>query len=201
MLSFVLFFIAPTIQAAPAPIVQAADPVKLFHDGLIEMMKSSDYGERIDILSRIVDSTFDNNTVARIALGRNWRNLSDEEKTGIVFLMSEVIVSSYASRFGHYTRETFDILETKAVASNRSAVRTRFNATDQSVSLDYQLVLVNDEWKIYDVVANGVSDLSLKRASYAEAFTSGGITLVRNQIKKTIEDNETKALVASEIID
>ena len=169
------------------------DPISRFHAGLIEMMKTPNYVDRNTQLRPIVQETFDTATVARIALGRNWRNLPEGNKTILVSLMGEVIVSSYASRFPEYEEQQFEVIGEVPMKSNRTIVRTRMLTTTETVELDYQLVSLEGQWKIFDVIANGVSDLSLKRATYSSTFKSSGFNGVIEEIKETIQNNKTKA--------
>jgi len=158
-------------------------------------MRSTSYSDRIQLLTPIVESSFDTTTVARVALGRNWRKMEDQHKATITDLMGEVIVTSYASRFPTYTQQYFEILGQKSIKSNRVIVRTQLHTDSELVDLDYQLVDLDGQWKIFDVVANGVSDLSLKRATYSATFESSGVTGVIEEIRQTIKDNQDKASV------
>ena len=74
-------------------------------------------------------------------------------------------------------------------------MRTQLHTDSEKVDLDYQLVDLGGQWKIFDVVANGVSDLSLKRATYSATFESSGVTGVIEEIRQTIKDNQDKASV------
>ena len=168
------------------------DPINRFHAGLIEMMKTPNYVDRNILLRPIVQESFDTATVARIALGRNWRNLPEGNKTILVSLMGEVIVSSYASRFPKYEEQQFEVIGEKPMKSNRTIVRTRMLTHNETVELDYQLVSLEGQWKIFDVIANGVSDLSLKRATYSSTFKSSGYNGVIEEIKQTIQNNKAK---------
>jgi phospholipid transport system substrate-binding protein len=176
-------------QASEDPL----DPINRFHTGLIEMMKTPDYVDRNSRLRPIVQGTFDTATVARIALGRNWSNLPETDKTTLSNLMAEVIVSSYASRFPEYEEQQFEVIGEKPMKSNRTIVRTRMLTTTEIVELDYQLVSLEGQWKIFDVIANGVSDLSLKRATYSSTFKASGFNGVIEEINQTIQNNEAKA--------
>lgn len=193
ILSIAYFLPAATAQTPGDPF----SLVNKFHEGLIEMMQLPGYDDRITSLRSIVEDTFDTATVARIALGRNWRKLPENDQTTISNLMTELIVSSYASRFPEYTNEQFEVIEEKPMKSNRTIVRTRLLTTTQTVDLDYQLVALDGQWKIFDVVANGVSDLSLKRATYSATFKSSGVNGVIEAIKQTIHNNRTRAKVDS----
>ena len=161
------------------------------------MMKQPGYAEKNSSLRPIVADTFDTATVARIALGRNWRKLPETDQNTLSNLMAEVIVSSYASRFPEYKNQQFTVIGEKPMKSNRTIIRTRMLTTTETVELDYQLVALEGQWKIFDVVANGVSDLSLKRATYSATFKSSGFNGVIEEIKQTIYDNKTRAIVDS----
>jgi len=199
MLSAGLFLLVTTFipvvtgQAPGDPL----DPINRFHAGLIEMMKQPGYAEKNSSLRPIVADTFDTATVARIALGRNWRKLPETDQNTLSNLMAEVIVSSYASRFPEYENQQFTVIGEKPMKSNRTIIRTRMLTTAETVELDYQLVALEGQWKIFDVVANGVSDLSLKRATYSATFKSSGFNGVIEEIKQTIHDNKTRAIVDS----
>jgi phospholipid transport system substrate-binding protein len=190
-----LFLLLTTfIQVVPAQTPEEPlDPVNRFHTGLIEMMKTPNYVDRKSRLRPIVQETFDTATVARIALGRNWRNFPETDRATLSNLMTEVIVSSYASRFPEYEEQQFEVIGEKPMKSNRTIVRTRMLTTTETVELDYQLVSLDGRWKIFDVIANGVSDLSLKRATYSSTFKSSGFNGVIEEIKQTIQNNEAKA--------
>ncbi len=160
-------------------------------------MKSRQYDERLALLTPIVRENFDIATVARIALGRNWRRIREDQQNTVASLMEEVIVSSYASRFPEYSGQYFEVTGETPIKSNRMIVRSRLHTRDETVDLDYQLVLKEGEWKIFDVVANGVSDLSLKRSTYADTFKDDGIEGVIREIRQTIDKNRKKAVVSN----
>ena len=63
-----------------------------------------------------------------------------------------------------------------ADANGRMQVSTAVVRADQpDVALEYLLQNNSDSWRIINIVADGVSDLALKRAEYQRVFASGGI--------------------------
>ena len=179
-------FNLPALAEPTAPVIE-------FHEGLIGVMKSGSYAGRIQLLTTMVERSFDTGTIARIALGRNWRKMEEGNKVTIRALLGEVIVSSYASRFPAYTRQYFEILSQKPIKPNRVIVRTRLHTDAEIVDLDYQLIQRDGQWRIFDVAANGVSDLSLKRATYSATIKSRGVAGVIEELRQTIKDNRDKA--------
>ncbi len=193
MLVILLAGMLAASSTGAAPAANAGEPrtaVAHFHARLLESAGQEDYSERVALLAPVISETFSISTMSRIALGRNWRSLAPAAKSRVEHAMKQLVVSGYASRFvgGNHR---FDIVATDPISSNRVMVRTTLiTAEGQLVDLDYQLVEQNDQWLIYDVVANGVSDLSMKRAVYAKEFESGGLESVLASMRATVEKNE-----------
>ena len=64
----------------------------------------------------------------------------------------------------------------------KALVRSRIGKSSTHVSIDYRLHRVNDTWKVYDVLVEGVSVVSTYRKSYAEAAIKRGIDHVIERI-------------------
>jgi len=163
-----------------------------FHDGLITMMKTEGYEDRLIVMAPLISEYFDSQTVARVALGRNWRPLSNEERNELTRLLAEVLTSAYASRFPAFSDQQFEIGKSTPIVPDRMIVKSKLLTGSELVNLDYQLIELGGQWKIFDVVAEGVSDLALKRGSYSETFISKGLEGVIVEIKQTIIDNGLK---------
>ena len=97
--------------------------------------------------------------------------------------------STYASRFKEDNGQVFSITATEPIATNRKRVKSILETSTETVSLDYQLQQEDGTWRIYDIVANGVSDLSLKRSNYSAMFKKGGLESVRQEISSNIAAN------------
>lgn len=97
--------------------------------------------------------------------------------------------STYASRFKQDNGKVFSITATEPIATNRKRVRSILETSTETVTLDYQLQQEDGTWRIYDIVANGVSDLSLKRSNYSAMFKKGGLESVRQEILSNIAAN------------
>lgn len=180
----ILLMISTISTASPE---QAVDS---FHLALVKAMQADSAVTRKTIIDEAIGNYFNVQTIARISLGRNWRTLDSEKQSAYIALMTEMISSSYTSRFNDYDGQTFVIVESSSIASNRTRVKSVLNTNSEVVNLDYQLLTRNDTWRIYDIVANGVSDLSLKRSNYAALFASGGLEAVIADIRDSISKNQ-----------
>ena len=170
----------------PVPVVTS------FHEALTAALKAGSYEHRLTIVRHAVSDFFQIHTIARISLGRYWRSLSAEEQTSYEALLQDLITSTYASRFKEDNGQLFSIVATESIVADRERVRSILTTKSETVTLDYQLQHQDGNWLIYDIVANGVSDLSLKRSSYSAIFSAGGLESVRQEIRANIAGNEAE---------
>jgi phospholipid transport system substrate-binding protein len=133
--------------------------------------------ERYRTLEPIIVETHDLPYIAEFALRRQWAMLTDEERQRFVAAFQRLSVMTYAARFGNVAPDAFRPLEARAPDANgRVQVTTAIKREGQpDVSLEYLLQQDGEDWRIINIVADGVSDLALKRAEYQRVFASGGI--------------------------
>ena len=150
---------------------QAAASVDRFHVVLIEAMQTEGFARRTALLKPAVADFFDLGSVARISVGPSWRQLAEERRSAFVALMHRLITATYADRFDGYSGQSFVHVETLS-ASTGPVVKTLLNrASGEPVNLDYYF----RGGQAFNVVADGVSDLSLRRADYAGIIREEGL--------------------------
>jgi phospholipid transport system substrate-binding protein len=133
--------------------------------------------ERYGDLEPAIVETHNLPYIAEFALRRQWPMLTDAERQRFVAAFQRLSVMTYAARFGNVAPDAFRPLEAGMPDANgRAQVKTAIKREGQpDVSLEYLLQQNGDDWKIINIVADGVSDLALKRAEYQRLFASGGI--------------------------
>jgi phospholipid transport system substrate-binding protein len=169
-----------------------SDVVGEFHRALVQAMQTADWEDRISIIGPKVSKHFQVHTISRISLGRNWHSLTADQQSGYQALMRELITTTYASRFASFSNQVFTITGSEPITSNRMRVKSVLVTKSQTVTLDYQLQEKDGVWQMYDIVANGVSDLSLKRSNYSAMFKKGGLPVVEAELRRNIERNIAK---------
>ena len=133
--------------------------------------------ERYRALEPTIVETHNLPYIAEFALRRQWPTLTDEERQRFVAAFQRLSVMTYAARFGNVAPDAFRPLEAGAPDANgRVQVTTAIKREGQpDVSLEYLLQQDGNDWRIINIVADGVSDLALKRAEYQRVFASDGI--------------------------
>jgi len=176
------------LLVAVAGMAQTTDPetrVAQFHQRLLETMQSgSDFPGRFEILAAPVADFFDIATVSRISLGRTWRTLDADSQAQFSALLQHLIVATYADRFDSFDGQSFHTLSTEP-ASRGWVVRTELErANGERVSLDYYF----REDGVFNVVADGVSDLSVRRADYNSIVKSEGYAALLERMRDNIAE-------------
>ena len=76
---------------------------------------------------------------------------------------------------------------------DRYLVKTELQKiNDDPISFNYIIQRDNDDWKIISVIANGINDLSLKRAEYSSVIKDQGFDALIKSINKKISDLHPK---------
>jgi len=121
---------------------------------------------------------FDFRLMTRAALGRYWRRASEGQKARLVREFQELLVRTYATMLLGYSDEKIEYLPFRGKPGDRRVVvRTKVYTSDGAppVPIDYRLAKKDGEWKVYDVVVDGVSLVSNYRGTFAEEVRKGGI--------------------------
>ena len=187
-LFFGLIFFTPAAFAAGTP----ADVVNAIHAALLNNMKhGKEYGcdGRIKHLQPVVDASFDVPLIAQTVMRRHWSELSDAQRTQLIAEFREVTVVTYASNFNSFGGEAFTTQDTQSLPNGDQMVHARLQpGSGDSVAFDYILHGKDGNFRIINVIADGVSDLALRSTQYNALFEkkgfSGLMSWLQDQSKK-----------------
>ncbi len=157
-----------------------AATVASLQQGLVEVARDNPAAaieERYRQLEPLIVATHDLPYIAEFALRRQWSSLSADDRQRFIAAFQRLSVMTYAARFGNVAADAFRPIEPAATDANgRVQVTTAIaRANQRDVSLEYLMQRNGDDWKIINIVADGVSDLALKRAEYQRLFAIAGV--------------------------
>jgi phospholipid transport system substrate-binding protein len=134
---------------------------------LVQAAELSDIHARFDFLRVVVTSTHDLDFIGQLTVRRQWREWTQEQRAAFLAAFRSLSIMNYAARFANVSATTFDILGPQSAGNGRIEVKTTLARADgTSVPLDFVLQAADGSWRIANVIADGVSDLALKRAEY-----------------------------------
>lgn len=176
----------PVEQVADLAAEQTAAVVD-FHLQLVAMMKLPDHAARAALIEPVVVDLFDMRRIASVSLGRSWRTLTAPEQARFVQRLTELVVATYADRFDNYAGQRFEHVQTETVRDG-TVVRTVLHTSRAAVQLDYFL----RDGRVFNVAADGVSDLSLRRADYSSIIKTEGYPALMDHMQRKIQEARTQ---------
>ncbi len=122
----------------------------------------------ITLLDTLADKHFAFETTTRLAVGPGWREFTPEQRTQATDLFSRLIIRTYADRINGDKPPEISFGTATELRANRVEVPSRVVADGQTYAVTYRLELDKTEnrWRIYDVVAEGVSLISNYRSQF-----------------------------------
>jgi phospholipid transport system substrate-binding protein len=153
--------------------------VASLHRGLVAVSQAhpgASVGDRYRALEPLIAQTHDLPYIAEFALRKQWPSLSENDRQRFVAAFEKLSVMTYASRFKSISADTFKRGGPGTVESGRAHVLAAIARQGQpDIPLEYMLEQKDGAWRIINIIADGVSDLALKRAEYQRILSSGSI--------------------------
>jgi len=195
-LPILIFYVqADGIAANTAQNLHAAvATIETLHATLLSTMKNArtmGYKGRYQHLEPIIRQSYDFPKVVQITSGKYWRHFSKSQRLQFIHTFSRLVIATYAHRFDAYSGESFHTVATVSSRHGRVIVRTVLIKHDHTqVHLDYLLQQHKGRWNIINVVAQGVSDLALKRVEYTRVLRHQGFNTLMAKLKGKIAQYE-----------
>ena len=174
--------IACTLIASPTHAGEPSEVVRKGILGVLEILGQPDLkapekkAERRNRMREVIHRHFDFEEMSRRSLARAWRKRTPKEKTEFIELFSYFMERNYASTLESYTNEKV-VLGKETSDAEFAKVNTVIITTDKKeVDIIYRLHKVGSEWRVYDVVVEGISLVKnyrdqfrsiIRRTSYA----------------------------------
>lgn len=155
-----------------------------------ELKRPDKAEERRQMLEQVVEARFDYQEMSRRALGAPWKTLSDQEKQEFVSLFRTLLTNSYADKIETYSGEGVQYLNERT-EKEYAEVRTKVLSGKTEIPLDYRLINKANDWRVYDVVVDGVSLVNNYRGQFTKIIRSSSYADLVEQLRKKSEKIKT----------
>lgn len=117
----------------------------------------------------VMDSVFDYQTMAKISLGKKWKNLSNAERNKFSKAFEHKIKHSYVDKLRLYNNQKVTIKALRKVKSTRITLESQIIGKADTYKVIYLFYKdkKKNQWYIYDVRLAGVSIIQTYRKQFA----------------------------------
>lgn len=120
---------------------------------------------------------FDFGLASRLILGKHWKSATPDQREMFADAFADYLVHVYGHAILHVNRETLTVLAADpGEGPDRATVKVRIIMADGTeVPVDFRMARVDGYWKIWDVVARGVSYVRTYRADFGLVIANDGL--------------------------
>lgn len=166
---------------------QIPKTVEKLHNSLLDIGLNKINESDKDMMNVIIKDTYAIEKMSKIILGKDWLEASDIEKNEFSKKFVDFISSNYLKRFSNANKLKIKYQKTEEIGEKYIMVFTQFNFTNNdSLKINYLLIKVKKNWKIFDVLIDGsISEIATKKSEFSEILKKGGI----NSLTKMLGDS------------
>lgn len=150
--------------------------------------KSLSKTERRNRFESLFVTAFDYERIGKFVLGQFRRSVSASEMKEYLDLFRGMVVRVYAARFGEYNDEKFQTLGSRIIDRKVDTVIVSskiIRRNDSKVMIEWHLYKHrNGDFKIFDVVVEGVSMALTQRSEFSSILQNGGIQGLMTELRR-----------------
>jgi phospholipid transport system substrate-binding protein len=156
----------------------AKDTVKGQIDKMLAKMQTPEFkglqkDAKLTEISNIINEVFDWQELSRRTLGREWKKFSPDQQKEFVTLFEKLLEGIYADRILAYTQEKIEFGKETELKKGRVEVESYIITTDnKKVPLFYRMTDKSGQWRVYDVVIEGVSMVKNYRGQFRQILST-----------------------------
>jgi phospholipid transport system substrate-binding protein len=187
VVGILLIFPRLTLAAGPTPI----EVIREGTDKVLTILQQSQTGQAHPLRQRqaeildVVSNYFNFDEMSKRSLGASWKQQSPENHREFSELFRKLLFNTYVDRMAHYHNEKI-FYDGQKVDGDYAIVKTHFLYQNENIAVDYRLHKLGEQWRVYDVVVEGISNVDNYRSQIASILTNRSfeslIALLRQKV-------------------
>lgn len=197
----VFVFAAVSAHAADSagPMVSVQGPIQ---QG-IDLLRDPQYKDpskreaQRDKIWEIIRQTFDFVEVSMRALAQDWKNFTPQQRKEFTEVFTDLLKNTYIDKIqSEFQNETIQFLGDEKVSDDKAVVKTKVIRNGKiEIPMDYSMRLKDGQWKVYDVIIEGVSLVKNYRTQFKEILAKDTpaqlITRLKDKVIQQEKDRTT----------
>lgn len=149
------------------------DVIKVLREKRVMLEKEPDMV--YDIVDKYILPHLDDVSMAKLALGKNWRNATNEQKIAFVDEFRSLLVRTYSKSLQEFSDQTINFFPAD-IDSDRAVVKSEvLQSGGPTIPVAYRMRVKDNAWKVYDISIDGVSLVTSYRGTFAQEIRKSGM--------------------------
>lgn len=141
----------------------------------------------VDRVMDIAQEGFDFREMSKRVLGREWKKLSADDQEHFVSLFTQLLQYAYVSQIKNYSGQRIAFVKHR-IKGRRAEVQTLLIDREKKIPVSYIMLLKGGQWKVYDIVIEGVSLVRNYLEQFREVIRKNGYAGLTRKLEEKIED-------------
>jgi phospholipid transport system substrate-binding protein len=176
----------------------AATPMETVKTGVDKVLatltdpafKAKPKDQQVAQLTEAINTIFDFEELSKRTLGKGWKNMNDAQQKEFVHLFTELLQGVYADRLLAYSDQKIIFDKEDTLNKGTVEVQSYLQTSDgKKIPLFYRLTDKSGEWKVYDVIIEGVSMVNNYRSQFREILAKDSpeklLEILRSKVGKS----------------
>jgi len=144
-----------------------------------------------DIIEKYIIPNLDDVTMAKLALGKNWRAANNDQKIDFVDQFRELLVLTYGKSLREFRDQEIHFFPVNVDAqTTKVTVKSEvIQPGGPVIPVSYKMRVKDNAWKVYDISIDGVSLVTSYRGTFAQEIRKGGmeglLSMLRDRNKRS----------------
>ena len=150
------------------------DTVKANVNGVLDVLRDpklkGEAGKKVkeQRIQAAAEKLFDFVELSKRTLGLNWNKFTPEQRKEFVELFKTILKDAYVEKITAYTNEQVDFTKEIPLSDNTVEVQSVVVAKSGGIPIYYRVIKKENDWKVFDVVIEGVSLINNYRTQFRE---------------------------------
>jgi phospholipid transport system substrate-binding protein len=129
------------------------------------------------IIDEYILPHLDEVTMAKLAMGKNWKNATKEQKQEFVLEFKDLLVRTYSKSLVEFQDQQINYFPVKLEADTvKASVKAEvIQPGGPSIPMAYRVRVKNNTWKVYDIKIDGISLVTSYRGTFTQEIRKSGI--------------------------
>ena len=120
---------------------------------------------------------------------KRWKERSPEERKIFIDVFGKLLENSYANKLESYHDEKINYVD-EIVKGKYAMVKTEVIRKNGTVNVDYKLIRGGGEWRVYDIVVEGVSMIKNYRSQFSRIIHQDSFDTLMEKLNAKVDKLE-----------